>query len=414
MSNITAIAASATALALAAALVVPRGDPGPEVIPGAGTGATHVVAGDGSGDFTTITEAVAAAAEGDTVLVKPGTYAEALVIEKDITVQGDGPREEIVVTFPAGAGPNETDPDGNPFYATLKVEEADANLGGLTITGAAPDGDQFSVAVLVVGGAPQLQDLSIVTDAPADVFISLLFDQSAPVLQDSAWAGYLYSIGSSPTLEGNTISTVDAMLGLNGPAEVVVRGNTFLDGASISASDELTGLIEGNDFTDGGIGVDTGSDMLVRGNTFNGGARTPLGAGAILVSGTGSQARIVENKVTGSPVGVSITGGSKATVEANEFDDTNIAIAWSTMEAGTIDGNTITGGVSGIVVTGGSPAVVDNTVEGASARGISIGSLAAPSLSGNTVCGNASNLWLAEKAAPDIGENEICADEPAE
>ena len=61
--------------------------------PSAGAGATHVVAVDGSGDFSTITEAVLAAVEGDTVLVRPGNYVEAIVIEKNITLEGDGPRE---------------------------------------------------------------------------------------------------------------------------------------------------------------------------------------------------------------------------------------------------------------------------------------------------------------------------------
>ena len=64
MIGITAVTAGAAALTLAAALVVPRGDSGPPVVPAAGGGATHVVAADGSGDFTTISEAVAAAVRG--------------------------------------------------------------------------------------------------------------------------------------------------------------------------------------------------------------------------------------------------------------------------------------------------------------------------------------------------------------
>jgi hypothetical protein len=56
-----------------------------------GRGETYVVTADGSGDFATITEALASAVDGDTVLVRPGTYQEDLVIRHDITVRGDGP-----------------------------------------------------------------------------------------------------------------------------------------------------------------------------------------------------------------------------------------------------------------------------------------------------------------------------------
>ncbi|MFV2064668.1 MAG: hypothetical protein ACC726_14335, partial [Chloroflexota bacterium] len=52
--------------------------------PGASNGTEYTVAADGSGDFGTIAEAVAAAVDGDTVLVQPGTYTEAIVIDKDI------------------------------------------------------------------------------------------------------------------------------------------------------------------------------------------------------------------------------------------------------------------------------------------------------------------------------------------
>jgi len=45
------------------------------------TGDPIVVAQDGSGDFETITDGVVAAVAGDTVLVRPGTYAEALTLQ---------------------------------------------------------------------------------------------------------------------------------------------------------------------------------------------------------------------------------------------------------------------------------------------------------------------------------------------
>ena len=49
-----------------------------------------MVAQDGSGTVTTIAEGVAMAQDGDTVLVKPGTYHESVAITEDITLRGDG------------------------------------------------------------------------------------------------------------------------------------------------------------------------------------------------------------------------------------------------------------------------------------------------------------------------------------
>ena len=63
-----------------------------------------VVAQDGSGTVTTIAEAVAIAEEGGLVLITPGTYAEVVVIDKDITLRGDGQREQIVIQNGHGAG----------------------------------------------------------------------------------------------------------------------------------------------------------------------------------------------------------------------------------------------------------------------------------------------------------------------
>jgi hypothetical protein len=57
--------------------------------------------------------------------------------------------------------------------------------------------------------------------------------------------------------------------------------------------------------------------------------------------------------------------------------------------------------------------VTDKTVDGQAYRGVSIGRNASPSLSGNIVCDCGTNLWVAEQAEPQLGDNEICEDEPA-
>ncbi len=49
------------------------------------------------GDFPTINEAIKSAKSGSRILIKPGTYNEAIVIDKALELIGDGDREHIVV-----------------------------------------------------------------------------------------------------------------------------------------------------------------------------------------------------------------------------------------------------------------------------------------------------------------------------
>jgi parallel beta-helix repeat protein len=57
----------------------------------------------GRGEFTTISEAIARAAPGARVHIRPGHYREQLVVNKPLELVGDGPREDIVVEAEEGS-----------------------------------------------------------------------------------------------------------------------------------------------------------------------------------------------------------------------------------------------------------------------------------------------------------------------
>ncbi|MEW6747340.1 MAG: hypothetical protein AB1486_31805 [Planctomycetota bacterium] len=57
---------------------------------------TWIVAKDGSGDFTEIQDAIAAAAPGDLILVKSGTY-KGIIVDKPLTIVGSGVDRTVVV-----------------------------------------------------------------------------------------------------------------------------------------------------------------------------------------------------------------------------------------------------------------------------------------------------------------------------
>ena len=88
-------------------------------------------------DYPTISEALIAAADGDTICVKKGTYKEgALVINKTVTLIGEDPKTTIIqdpwlVPY--------WDPSSSPFPppkpTTIQVKADDTTISGFTITG---------------------------------------------------------------------------------------------------------------------------------------------------------------------------------------------------------------------------------------------------------------------------------------
>ena len=113
-------------------------------------GGPIIVDQDGNGTTTTITEAVAMAEDGDTILVRPGTYTEAIVIDKDIALMGDGPVDEIVITAPEDGPEWDTQFPflGEQSYAIV-LAGSDATLSGLTLRGVAS-------SLFADGGAPSI------------------------------------------------------------------------------------------------------------------------------------------------------------------------------------------------------------------------------------------------------------------
>lgn len=367
--------------------VVNTSDPAP---PQAGAGATHVVATDGSGQYSTIAEAVEAASDGDTISVQPGTYVEAILIDKNITLTGDGPVEDIVITAPEGGPTSGGDP--SDFYALLLQDAGDATVSGLTFRG------EPSI-VVVSGGSPTIQDSTFAAVGWAFGTRGLSFGGSSIHVND----------GSTATIVGNSL--VDGgPVGVFGESTPTVSNNTFSGGPHIFLSSFGDGTVIADNKIDGtlrrAINVSDAGEVEITGNTIS----DPGSEGIRLKAGS---ALVADNEVSGAGTGIVAIGLARVRAVANLLTGNDTGINGSGFDL--VRDNELRDGQVGMVLGGEGPLVEGNVVEGHEAVGIRIGPGSSPTLSANRVCGNAPNLIIAEGATPILdGTNEICEDAPAE
>ena len=384
---------------------------------GAGIAGSRLLAADGviivdpsdPGAYQTITEAVADAADGDTVMVKPGTYAESVAIESDITLQGDGERGSVVIAFASPAdGPSylEGGPDGEPFGYGVLLDGSQAHVANLTLQGPPDDGTDPAVSgVYIVGGAPVIEDIDVVLFGDRWNYgggwyyrrsALRITGGSTATVRDSTWDGYVRIFGepNAPTFEGNTITGQDISIADEGH-EPVIRGNTLLDSAALLWNDGGSGgIAEDNDIS-GWIAIDDGegaaNDPIIRGNRIQGGA---AGDAAGQFAGAG----------------IGIAGNATPLVEDNEIADSSIGVfVIGDGAAPEIRGNAIRGSSNSaiIVALGATTSIDDNTIED-NVTGVAVRAPSTATLNGNSFCGNEQDLVVPDGSALTLDGNTVC------
>ncbi|MEX1345463.1 MAG: right-handed parallel beta-helix repeat-containing protein, partial [Candidatus Limnocylindrales bacterium] len=418
LSSATVAAAAATVAVIALAAIVGQGR-GQPVVPVIG-GATHYVA-ETDGAFRTIGEAVLAAEDGDTVLVAPGTYEEALIIDKDITlVSSAEPPREVVLLVPEDAPDpvvplSRFDPRADRFELPERVPvgiqliDSDATLRGIRVIGR---GD--SIALLVSGGAPVLEGLVLKHEGGPLLETALagaLFIEggsTASVRDAHIWQRVRIAGGSSPTISDSQLSGVQLVV-QEGSSPVFTDNS--IDGGcgcdDVTVVGGSTPVFEGNTFVFGGMDVvgldDDGTGAHLEGNRFS-----AHDADALSISG-GASATVLGNSFYGNNQGVRVSGAS-ADVRGNEFVGNWNAVMLSATDA-TLSDNNIRGGEIGVSVGDGSSATISgNVIENVGTRGIYVADGTSPTIDANTICGSTSNLVVGPAASPVLGSNEICAD----
>lgn len=174
---------------------------------------THVVDQYQRGDFATIAAAVAAAAPGDRILVRPGRYLESLVVDKPLEIIGDGPLADIelrsrdanALVFKANIG----------RIANLTVRQVgggnwygvDITQGRLQLDGCDVSSQSLACVAIRSGADPRLRGNCIHGGRETGVYV---YDDGLGTLEDNevtdnAGIGVAIKGGADPTLRRNRI-----------------------------------------------------------------------------------------------------------------------------------------------------------------------------------------------------------------
>jgi parallel beta-helix repeat protein len=350
----------------------------------AGGPPTHVVDGfPGRGDFTTVGAAIKKARPGDRIVVRPGLYEEALVVDKPVEIVGDGPvadieiraRDAHVLAFRASAG----------RVANLSLRQ----------TG----GTQTWYGVDITEGRLDLEDCDISSQSGTCVGIH---DGANPRLRrnkihDGKTTGvFIYDSGRG-TLEANDI-TGNALSGveISTGSDPTVRGNKIHDGKTtgVIVWDSGRGTVEDNDITGNtyaGVEIKTGGDPTVRGNKIHDGKSAGV---LVWENGLGT---LEDNDITGNnSSGVQIRTGGNPTVRGNKIHDgkgSGVYVYDSGL--GTVEDNDITGntkaGVS--IETGGNPTLRRNRINRNGYKAIWVSEGGRGVVEDNDLTGNKKGAW---------------------
>jgi F-box protein 11 len=402
------IAAVLAATVLLAIALVAAGVAGSRLL---AADAIIVVDQSGSGTTTTITEALAQAEDGDSIVVRPGIYEESIVIDKNVTLDGEGDSAEIVIRVPEDAPAL---PEDRAPLCRMGCTGRTAGLYGVWVTADAATltdltilGQPTTTAIFVDGDRPTLERL--ITDIEGDPVnsaftaarVGLGVDLgSAALVRDITHEGWLaVDRGASPVIEASRL--LDTCISVWGEGTAAVfRNNT------ISACP--------NGFA---FNVEHGSSPRIEENDISGGldgfSAIYVGAG----SANATQAVIDGNRIHGasdSTAAILVEAGGTANIWANEFYENGTAVHINE-GAASILRNDIHDNGTGIWLSTGSAATITDNEIASNTMGLDLRNRDPIALSGNTVCDNETNLRVPPDAAPpDIQANDICSDDPAE
>ncbi len=246
---------------------------------------TIYVADDGTGDFTTIQEALnSASPEDEEIVVKSGTYMENVDVNKDdITIRSES---------------------GNPFDTIVEADSSSddvfdvttdgVKISGFNITGASGTG---CAGIYLEGVEYCLIENNTLSNNDRGIFLGL---------------------SSSNTLENNTASNNDDGICLEDSWDNTLNNNTVSDnGWGISLEDSWDNTLNNNTASNNGICLDSSSSNTLSNNTVSNSYYS------IYLFSSSNDNTFENNTLSNNNDGIHLCYSSSNTLENNTVDSNN-------------------------------------------------------------------------------------------
>lgn len=260
----------------------------------------------GNGDAETIADALSRAGVGATIAIRPGTYAESLMVDQPVNLIAAVPGEAPLIA-----------PEAGPC---LVASASGGSVSGLRWRAPADIGE--ASPCLDVTGEVRITGNTVTAPAGPAVRVR---DGADPVIEDNAieegtGPGVVIMAGARGTVARNTI------VGMDGPGIVVRSGaqpriteNTIEQAGSVLFAEGAGGTFEGNRITasrGSAIEVTTGAEPQVIGNTIE-----DAGEAGVFIHDQG-KGRFVNNRIVGSGLsGVVLATGAAPRLVGNAVRD---------------------------------------------------------------------------------------------
>ncbi len=307
-----------------------------------------VVAADGTGDYTSIVDAIAAANDGDKISVAPGEYSGGVVVTKAIEIIGPDDAKKVVWSASGSHVINWQAKGGKIANMTLH------QTGGC---------ETVCSAVFIDNASPQVENNFVTSDAGSAIVVT------GPTAR--------------PDIVNNTISKSK-------------ESGIYLDVQG-------AGTITGNDIFDNGLAgieIASGADPLVKNNAIHDGR-----SGGMLV-GVGGLGSIEHNDIYNNALsGIETNTKAKVVVRSNKiYKNKQAGLFVQSSDEGIFNNNEIKSNVfSGVEISGGGHPTFDhNTISENVENGFYIHANGGGTLTSNDVSGNLKGPYFIDKDAGKV------------